>query len=116
MRANNLRIGQILINSGDITEEQLDEVLLKQKTSKKRVADILIEDGIVTEQQVCKALEKQLFIPYVDLDTIAIPEDVVGIIPEDLAQQHKFYQELYREEECLPVRKAVPHSRLRIAA
>ncbi len=88
MRANNLRIGQILINSGDITEEQLDEVLLKQKTSKKRVADILIEDGIVTEQQVCKALEKQLFIPYVDLDTIAIPEDVVGIIPEDLAQQH----------------------------
>ena len=37
-----------------------------------------------------------------------------GLSAEDLAQQHKFYQELYREEECLPVRKAVPHSRLRI--
>ena len=89
MRASNLRIGQILINSGDITEEQLDEVLLKQKTSKKRVADILIEDGIVTEQQVCKALEKQLFIPYMDLDTITIPDELGGIIPEDLAQQHQ---------------------------
>ncbi len=90
MRASNLRIGQILINSGDITEEQLDDVLIKQKTSggNKRVADILIEDGIVTEQQVCKALEKQLFIPYVDLDTITIPEDLGGVIPEDLAQQH----------------------------
>ncbi len=88
MRQGNLRIGQILINSGDITEEQLDQVLLKQKTSKKRVADILIEDGIVTEQQVCKALEKQLFIPYIDLDTIQIPEDLGSIIPEDLAQQH----------------------------
>ena len=90
MRASNLRIGQILINSGDITEEQLDEVLIKQKASdgKKRVADILIEDGIVTEQQVCKALEKQLFIPYVDLDTITIPEELGAIIPEDLAQQH----------------------------
>ncbi len=90
MRASNLRIGQILINSGDITEEQLDEVLVKQKTGdgSKRVADILIEDGIVTEQQVCKALEKQLFIPYVDLDTITIPEELGGIIPEDLAQQH----------------------------
>ncbi len=88
MRASNLRIGQILINSGDITEEQLDEVLSKQKTSKKRVADILIEDGIVTEQQVCKALEKQLFIPYMDLDTITIPDELGGIIPEDLAQQH----------------------------
>ena len=88
MRASNLRIGQILINSGDITEDQLDEVLLKQKTSKKRVADILIEDGVVTEQQVCKALEKQLFIPYIDLDTVTIPEDLGGVIPEDLAQQH----------------------------
>ena len=37
-----------------------------------------------------------------------------GLSAEDLAQQHKFYQELYREEECLPVRKAAPHSRLRI--
>ena len=88
MRASNLRIGQILINSGDITEEQLDEVLQKQKTSKKRMADILIEDGIVTEQQVCKALEKQLFIPYVDLDTVVIPEEMGAVIPEDLAQQH----------------------------
>jgi predicted O-linked N-acetylglucosamine transferase (SPINDLY family) len=37
-----------------------------------------------------------------------------GLSAEDLAQQHKFYQELYREEECLPARKAAPHSRLRI--
>ncbi len=90
MRASNLRIGQILINSGDITEDQLDEVLIKQKTTSggKRVADILIEDGIVTEQQVCKALEKQLFIPYIDLDSVTISEELGGVIPEDLAQQH----------------------------
>lgn len=35
MKASNLKIGQILINSGAITEEQLEEVLKKQKTSKK---------------------------------------------------------------------------------
>ena len=33
MRVSNLKIGQILINSGDITEEQLEEVLQKQKAS-----------------------------------------------------------------------------------
>lgn len=89
MRASNLKIGQILINSGAITDEQLDEVLEKQKTSKKRIADILIEDGIVTEQQVCKALEKQLFIPYLDLDTVEIDVDTVNqLIPENLAQQY----------------------------
>ena len=90
MKAGNLKIGQILINSGDITEEQLDEVLRKQKESgnKKRIADLLIEDKIVTEQQVCKALEKQLFMPYVDLDTIQIPEELAGAVPEELAQKN----------------------------
>ena len=72
-----------------ITEEQLEEVLKKQKTSKKRIADILVEDGIVTEQQVCKALEKQLLIPYLDLDTVQIdPEQMANLIPENLAQQY----------------------------
>ena len=90
MKAGNLKIGQILINSGDITEEQLDEVLMKQRNSetKKRIADILIEDKIVTEQQVCRALEKQLFMPYVDLDTISIPEELGNLIPEEMAQKN----------------------------
>ena len=89
MKASNLKIGQILINSGAITEEQLEEVLKKQKTSKKRIADILVEDGIVTEQQVCKALEKQLLIPYLDLDTVQMdPEQMANLIPENLAQQY----------------------------
>jgi len=90
MKAGNLKIGQILINSGDITEEQLEEVLEKQRNSdtKKRIADILIEDKIVTEQQVCRALEKQLFMPYVDLDTIAIPDELSGLIPEEMAQKN----------------------------
>lgn len=89
MKASNLKIGQILINSGAITEEQLEEILKKQKTSKKRIADILVEDGIVTEQQVCKALEKQLLIPYLDLDTVQMdPEQMANLIPENLAQQY----------------------------
>lgn len=89
MKASNLRIGQILLDSGAITDEQLEEALIKQKTSKKRIADILVEDGVITEQQVCKALEKQLFIPYLDLDTVQIDTDEVGeIIPENLAQQY----------------------------
>lgn len=88
MRVNSLKLGQILINAGAITEEQLEEVLQKQKTSKKRLAEILIEDKVVTEQQVCKALEKQLFIPYIDLDTVEIKEGLNLLITESMAQQN----------------------------
>ena len=37
-----------------------------------------------------------------------------GLSAADLWQQHKFYQQLYRDEEILPPRQIVPHSRLRI--
>ncbi|SHL10283.1 Glycosyl transferase family 41 [Selenomonas ruminantium] len=37
-----------------------------------------------------------------------------GISAVDLWEQHKFYQQLYREEELLPPRRIAPHSRLRI--
>ena len=93
MRVSNLKIGQILINEGDITEEQLDEVLQMQRNDDeykgKRVADILIARKIVTDQQVCKALEKQLLIPYVDLDELQLPEEVGNMIPEEMATNHQ---------------------------
>ena len=92
MRVSNLKIGQILINDGYITEEQLQEVLQKQKEEEnkgKRIADLLIEEKYVTEQQVCKALEKQLLIPYVDLDDLKLPEDVGSLIPEEMATNNQ---------------------------
>lgn len=107
MRVSTLKIGQILLNSGDITEEQLEEALQKQKTSEKRVADILIEDEIVTEQQVCKALEKQLYIPYIDLDTVPVNEELSGLIPEDMAQS-KMVIPIEREGRFLTVAVADP--------
>ncbi|MGN0470793.1 MAG: GspE/PulE family protein [Acutalibacteraceae bacterium] len=107
MRVSTLKIGQILLNSGDITEEQLEEALQKQKTSEKRVADILIEDEIVTEQQVCKALEKQLYIPYIDLDTVPIDEELSGLIPEDMAQS-KMVIPIEKEGRFLTVAVADP--------
>lgn len=107
MRVNTLKIGQILLNSGAITEEQLEEALQKQKTSKKRVADILIEDEIVTEQQVCKALEKQLYIPYIDLDSVQIDGELSGILPEDMAQS-KMVIPIEKEGRFLTVAVADP--------
>ena len=92
MRVSNLKIGQILINEGDITEEQLQSVLAKQKEDAnkgKRIADLLIEEKYVTEQQVCKALEKQLLIPYVDLDDLKLPDDVGSLIPEEMATSNQ---------------------------
>ncbi|KRW60013.1 hypothetical protein [Pseudomonas sp. TTU2014-080ASC] len=53
------RLGQILINKGLITRQQLDAAITIQLTSNKRLGEILIEQGLLTERQLKKALSKQ---------------------------------------------------------
>ena len=53
----NLRIGEVLMERGYITSDQMDKALAYQKEHRdKRVGQILIELGFVTESQVLKAL------------------------------------------------------------
>lgn len=53
-------IGQILLENTPLTQEQLEEVLMLQKTTSKRLGEILIEKNYLTVEQVLKALAVQL--------------------------------------------------------
>lgn len=85
MRVSNLKIGQILIDAGDITQEQLNAALQKQKGTTKRLGEILIDDSIISERQISKALAKQFSIPYLDLESKKIDENIIALVPEQVA-------------------------------
>ncbi len=86
----NIPIGQHLIEKGLITEEQLQEVLQKQKESegKKKFGDIIIEMKLVTENQFSEVLAERLNIPFVDVDNFELIPDIVKNIPEDTARKY----------------------------
>ncbi|WP_132770367.1 GspE/PulE family protein [Tepidibacillus fermentans] len=79
------RIGDLLVETGFITQSQLEEALNEQKKSKKRLGDILIAKGYVSEQQIIEVLEFQLGIPYVSLYRYPIDRNLIQLIPEKLA-------------------------------
>ncbi len=83
------KLGEILLQEGIITEEQLSDVLSQQKISGERLGRILIEEGYLTEELLMEILGKQLDIPHVSLSNIKIDSEVVTSIPVDLAQRHK---------------------------
>ena len=87
MRASSLKIGQILINMGAITPDQLDQALSMQKSNNLRLGEILIKENMCEEEKVCFALSKQFSIPFVDLDEIELKDELSDIISSDLAQQ-----------------------------
>ncbi len=85
----NIPIGQHLIEKGLITEEQLQQVLAKQKESKgKMFGDVILEMKLVTENQFSEVLAERLNIPFVDLDKAVLIPDVVKRIPEETARKY----------------------------
>jgi hypothetical protein len=59
---NPFRIGEILVTTGYITRQQLDDALLKQASSAKKLGEVLIEEGYIAPNHVTHGihLQKQL--------------------------------------------------------
>ena len=51
-----MRLGDVLVNDGAITQEQLMEGLALQKEQKKRLGLTLVDAGFTTEEAIAKAL------------------------------------------------------------
>lgn len=86
MKITNLKLGQILVQSGVLTEGQLQDALTKQKGTQKRLGEILLEYGYISEMQMIRSLEQQMSIPYVDLDYVKVDQTLSSLIPESFAR------------------------------
>ncbi|MBN2382641.1 type IV-A pilus assembly ATPase PilB [bacterium] len=83
------KIGELLVESGTITKEQLDEALQTQKKSKKRIGSILIEAGYASVDDIGEILSEKYQVPHVDPEAIDIERDVLKLIPVEVTRQFK---------------------------
>ena len=73
------KLGSLLIDAGVISAEDLDTLLSRQLGTGKRLGQVAVDEGFATEEQIVKALAKQLKIPFISLGTTVIdPEERVG--------------------------------------
>ncbi|HII4441450.1 TPA: GspE/PulE family protein [Clostridium perfringens] len=85
------RLGDILIESGKLTEDKLKEALLIQKQVGKRLGEILVEQNFVTEEDIIEVLEKQLNIERVNLEIIRIDRRAIKMISENVCRKHLIF-------------------------
>ena len=84
-----LRLDDILLDSGKITKEQLETAINKQKSSKnKKLVEVLIELGYVTEEDILDLLNQHLDIPIVDLFNYHIDPKIIALVPENIARKY----------------------------
>ncbi|NLT14355.1 MAG: Flp pilus assembly complex ATPase component TadA [Clostridiales bacterium] len=82
------RLGELLVQQGLITEEQLAAALSQQQKSRKRLGDILVESCNITDEDIVLALHLQLGIDMIDLRGIKIPPEVISLIPGSVLRKH----------------------------
>jgi len=82
------KLGELLIESGLLTADKLNEALQIQKETKKRLGEALIDMKIISEEEMAFALAMQLKIPFIDLLDYSIKNDTIDIVPEEIC--HKF--------------------------
>ncbi|MBP5441075.1 MAG: Flp pilus assembly complex ATPase component TadA [Fibrobacter sp.] len=84
------RIGEMLLDQGFITPDQLNEALEKQKTSGgKRLGRLLVEMGFIDEKKLTDILCCQFEVPFIKLDSIKLDEKVYEFLSEDQCKAYK---------------------------
>ena len=84
-----MRIGEMLLAQGYITQEQLDKALETQKTTGKRLGRTLVDLGYMPEERLVEILSRQFEVPYVKLDNFNIDPNAYTFLPEDMCKQYK---------------------------
>ena len=81
-----LRLGDLLIGRGLVTEEQVNDALTRQRESGGRLGQILVDMGVLGERGLVDALAWKFDMPECDLRTQIPQNDALALVPEETAR------------------------------
>lgn len=82
------KLGEILVQGGVISEQQLQRALDFQRREGGLLGEILIKLGYVNEREIVQALTAQYGFPYLPLESYDFNKEVAAILPENVARQY----------------------------
>src|SRR6184192_1057596 len=91
----NRRLGDLLVEDGLLTAEQLKKALAEQKGSPEKLGSVLIRLNFVNEDHLIGFLSRQYGVPSITLAQLDIDSDVLKLVPAPIARKY----------EVVPVRK-----------
>ncbi|OGY81418.1 MAG: hypothetical protein A3F54_02105 [Candidatus Kerfeldbacteria bacterium RIFCSPHIGHO2_12_FULL_48_17] len=80
------QIALILAQQNVLQGKQLAEITEAARKQNKTLIRYLVDQKILTENAIFEALGRHLKVPFVDLQAQKIPDDVLNILPEPIAQ------------------------------
>jgi len=82
------RTGDVLVEMGVLTQEQVDLALAEQRVSHRRIGDIALAKGWVTKAELMEALARRLGVRFIDLTNIRIDPVAADLVSEKDARRY----------------------------
>jgi type IV pilus assembly protein PilB len=102
------RVGEVFVEMGLLTQEQIDQLLAEQNTSHLRIGDIALARGWVTKNDLMDALSRRLGVQYLDLGSIKLDPVASDLISEKDARRYSAIPVSFVDEHTLLVAMADP--------
>jgi type IV pilus assembly protein PilB len=82
------RLKKFLLDAELIKEEDFNDALLESQENQKHIGDVLVEKGLIDQEKLTKFEAYLLGVPFVNVEGVAIPPEILNIIPEQIARAH----------------------------
>ncbi|OGC40532.1 hypothetical protein A2Y85_01420 [candidate division WOR-3 bacterium RBG_13_43_14] len=102
-----MKIGELLIKNGIITEEQLNEALALQKDQNKKLGEILIDLGYISLKDLVWMISEQADIPFVEIKPEMLDVKLINSFPEIILQKNSILP-IYETDQTIYIAVADP--------
>ena len=82
------QLGDILLEDGLVTRNQLDDGLRRAPASGRSLGRVLVDQGILSESQLVAALAQQIGLRFVDLTEFPVDGSAVSRVPERVCRRY----------------------------
>jgi len=83
------RLRQIVLRNKLLDESEVDRAVLTAEEEGKTLEEVLLERNIIKEPDILWAVAKETGIPPVDLHKVLVEDDVLEVLPQDLATYYQ---------------------------
>ncbi len=84
----NKQLGELLVERGIISEQQMERALNVQKEKGGLIGEVLVELGFVKEEDIAQSLTAQYGFPYLPLSNYDVNPEIINIVPGRVSRQY----------------------------
>lgn len=84
-----IKLGDLLVAAGAITEDELMEALSRQKELGLKLGQTLVKLDYISQDILNATLQQQLGIDFISLQGVKLEEQILNIIPENLIRKYR---------------------------